>query len=254
MLSWSERSTSASLETREVDPMTGMTTERAVAETVAAMIRTYDTGDVLDDLVHNCAELYPAAAVAVLITDGRRGLEMLSASSHRAEELELLQIQQLRGPCLEAMDAGNVVTATGGEMRARWGSVGEAIAAAGYSEVHAYPMLWRGRALGGLNIFLSPDLALREDAPALGQLFADLATLVVAHSADLPADVIAARVHEAITARSVVEQAKGVLAYREDVSVARAHDLLRDQAQRNGETLSETAHRIIERAQLRSDR
>src|SRR3954454_13527135 len=200
--------------------MTNMTTERAVAETVAAMLHQYDTGDVLDDLVHNCAELYPAAAVAVMVADGRHGLEMLTATSHRAEELELLQIQHERGPCLDAMSASDVVTATGGEMEARWGSVGVAIRTAGYQSVHAYPMQWRGRALGGLNIFLSPDTEPRDGAPQLGQLFADLATLVVTHSADLTQDVIAARVHEAITARSVVEQAKGVLADRENIDVA----------------------------------
>jgi hypothetical protein len=141
--------------------MTGMTTARAVAETVAAMVRQYDTGDVLDDLVHNCAELYPAAAVAVLVSDGRRGLELLSASSHRAEELEVLQVQQDRGPCIDAMGSADVVSATGDEMEARWGSVGQAITAAGYSGVHAYPMHWRSRPLGGLNIFLSPDSAPR---------------------------------------------------------------------------------------------
>jgi hypothetical protein len=254
MPSSSEPSTSASRETRGDESMTHITTESAVAEAVAAMVRHYETGDVLDHLVHNCADLYPAGAVAVLINDGRRGLEMLSASSHRAEELELLQIQHERGPCLDAMESAEVVTATGAEMRDRWGAVGEAISLAGYSEVHAYPMHWRGRTLGGLNIFLTPDLTPRTDALALGQLFADLATLVVTHSADLPADVVAARVHEAITARSVVEQAKGVLAYREDVSVADAHDLLRDLAQREGETLSAAARRVIESAQLRHPR
>ena len=65
--------------------MTQKSTEGAVAGLVAAMVQPYDTGDVLADLVQDCAALYPAAAVAVMVIDGDRGLEMLSATSHRAE-------------------------------------------------------------------------------------------------------------------------------------------------------------------------
>ncbi|MCW2847008.1 MAG: hypothetical protein JWR90_982 [Marmoricola sp.] len=229
--------------------MTEMTTERAVAETVAAMVRHYDSGDVLDGLVRNCVALYPAAAVAVLIDDGRRGLEMLSTSSHRAEELELLQIQHDRGPCVESMRTATMVSAAGEQISDRWGVVGEAILAAGYVAVHAYPMHWRGHVLGGLNVFLSPGTEPREDAHTLGHLFADLATMAVTHSADLPEGVVAARVHEAISARSMVEQAKGVLAYRENVGFAEAHQLLRELAEQRGVTLSETAHHVLQQAQ-----
>lgn len=230
--------------------MTRMTTEGAVARTVAALLRQYNTGDVLDDLVQNCAALYPAAAVAVMIDDGSRGLEMLSATSHRAVELELLQIQHERGPCLDAMSSPHPVYAAAEQMSHRWGDVGHAIERAGFSAVHAYPLRWRGRSLGGLNIFLTQTLVPDEDTSMLGQLFADLATLVVAHSADLPGDVIAARVHEAIMDRSVVEQAKGVLAYRQDITVAEAHEVLRQHAHRSGETLSQAAQRLLSEAQL----
>ena len=50
--------------------MTGTSTARAVAGLVSAMVGPYNTGDVLADLVHDCAELYPAAAVAVMVVDG----------------------------------------------------------------------------------------------------------------------------------------------------------------------------------------
>jgi len=179
--------------------VTQKTTEGAVAGLVAAMVQPYDTGDVLADLVQDCAALYPAAAVAVMVIDGDRGLEMLSATSHRAEELELLQIQHERGPCVDAARYATVVTATGEEMATRWGPIGDAIAAAGFAGVHAYPMRWRGHALGGLNVFVDSPREPNSEESLIGQLFADLASLVISHSSDIPGEVLSARIHEAMT-------------------------------------------------------
>ena len=44
-------------------------------------------------------------------------------------------------------ESSSPIVASGEEMAQRWGSVGEAIQAAGFAGVHAYPMRWRGRAL-----------------------------------------------------------------------------------------------------------
>lgn len=227
--------------------MTGMTTEQAVAEAVSAMTRRYDTGDVLDTLVRSCAELYPAAAVAVLTREERGGVRLMSASSHQSAELELLQLQHDAGPCLESMDTATAVEAVGTEMVERWGGIGTAIVEAGFTGVHAYPMVWRGRALGGLNVFLGEE-PVPEGVTRLGQLFADLATLAVVHASDLPEGAVAARVYEAITQRSVVEQAKGVLAYRHDVATAEAYELLREQARAEGKALSVVAQQVVDRA------
>ena len=184
-----------------------------------------------------------------MVIDGDRGLEMLSATSHRAEELELLQIQHERGPCVDAARYATVVTATGEEMATRWGPIGDAIAAAGFAGVHAYPMRWRGHALGGLNVFVDSPREPNSEESLIGQLFADLASLVISHSSDIPGEVLSARIHEAMTARSVVEQAKGVLAYREDIDLADAYDVLRDRARVNGHSLNDTAREVIREAE-----
>jgi hypothetical protein len=227
--------------------VTQLTVVQAFADAMSALVEDHDIGDVLTRLVSDCAVLYPADAVAIMVT-GRGGkLELLSATSHQARELELLQIQHDRGPCVDAVHRNESVFAAGLEdMTSRWGAVGAAIVSAGYESVHAFPMHWRGHAFGGLNIF-APDLP-REDAPALGQMFADVATLVVVQSSDVRADQISARIHEAVLARGLIEQAKGVLAYEHDVDVSAAYDLLVDRARLDGVSLSETARRLVDGA------
>ena len=81
-------------------------------------------------------------------------LSLLSSSSHRAAELEMLQIQRSSGPCVDAIRSGQHVSAIGAdELTRRWEEVGQAIVRSGFQRVDAYPMRWRGRVLGGLNIF-----------------------------------------------------------------------------------------------------
>jgi transcriptional regulator with GAF, ATPase, and Fis domain len=233
--------------------MTSSAAVQAFADALSALVDEHEVGDVLGRLVQDCARLYPADAVAVMVADAHGALELLSASSHRSQELELLQIQHSTGPCVDAIHENRLVTATGREdLEARWGEVGTAISEAGYHSVRAIPMHWRGRALGGLNVFLAADTRPADDAETVGQMFADAATLVVVQSTDVPADQVAARIHEAVSARATVEQAKGVLAYRHGVDMATAYELLTKAAEADSTALSETARRVVLQAHSRS--
>jgi len=92
------------------------------------------------------------------------------------------------------------------------------------------------------------------ESRTIGRMAADLATLVVVHTSDAPTEQITARVHEAVTARSVVEQAKGVLAYQHDVGMAAAFDLLVRRAADQGVPVSELARTIVEETHRGSSR
>jgi AmiR/NasT family two-component response regulator len=59
------------------------------------------------------------------------------------------------------------------------------------------------------------------------------------------------RVRVVLDGRTVVEQAKGVLAERSGVDVATAYQLLVQRAVQNGSTLTEAATAVIEEAQRR---
>lgn len=227
-----------------------MTTEDALATALGSMVSQHTATDVLARLMQDCLEVLPADAAAVLVITPHGGLELLSASSHRAEEIELLQIQHQAGPCIEAVTTNAILEVHGREeLVQRWGDVGAAIAAAGYDAVQAYPMHWQGQAIGGLNV-------LRRDArvPAdllVGQILADIATLVVVHTEDLSHERALERVREAVEARAVVEQAKGVLAVELDTDPGATYDVLLQRADESGLGLAGTAAEIIRRASVR---
>lgn len=222
------------------------TTAQAFGEAAAAMVSEHSVADVLVQLLADCAELARAEAVAILVVDGSDELTLLSASSHRATELELLQIQRSDGPCVEAIRSGSRVTATGAdELATRWPDVGRRISEKGFERVDAFPMHWRGRVLGGLNVFRQSSVDIDEETTTLCQAFADVATLVVVQSTEIPADQITARVHEAVMARDQVEQAKGVLAYVRGIDMAQAYTELRRLAVEDDRSLTEMALAVV---------
>ena len=223
-----------------------MTTADALATALDGMVSSKPVADVLARLMHDCLAVLHADAAAVLVLDGQGDLELLSASSHRAEELELLQIQHAAGPCVQAIEENTVLEASGADLVDRWGATGQAVLDAGFQQVRAYPLRWRGRAIGGLNVLSRvPE---RAEDPVLGQVFADLATLVVVHAGDVSTDRALAKVQEAVSARAVIEQAKGVLAVQLDLEPDTAYDVLLQRARESDLGLTAVATRLVDQA------
>lgn len=78
--------------------------------------------------------------------DGAVGF--LTSTSHRAEELELYQLQIDQGPCLESVHTDRHVFATRlDDVRARCPALEELFRRAGFVGVHAAPPHWHGHAI-----------------------------------------------------------------------------------------------------------
>jgi hypothetical protein len=228
--------------------MTGRTAGDAFASATAALVTETDTAGILANVLADTAEVLQADSVGLLVYTPRHNrLELLSSTSHVAAELELYQLQHDTGPCLEVMHSNQaVVVSVPSGMRDRWPPVGSAIVSAGFVALHAYPLRWRGRAIGALNAFYAREIA--DEADPRGQMFADIATLVVTQQPELSEPAISARIDEALRGRIVIEQAKGVIAYRESLDIAQSYVWLRSMAADRGLTLSEAARLVIDQA------
>jgi hypothetical protein len=225
--------------------MTPRTAAQAFADATSALIRDHDVTDVLSRLVRDSAELLSADAVGVLVSNSHGEVELLSSTSHDVAELELFQIQQNTGPCIECIHTAALVAVIGAEqISGRWPEVGTAIVAAGYRAVHAYPLRWHGVTIGAMNVFQSAPETAPPDQLLLGQALADIATIVLVQTTDLTLQQVTDRVQQALQARTDIEQAKGVLAYRHDIDMAAAFELLRTMAATDS-TLTATAAAVI---------
>ena len=107
-------------------------------------------------------------------------------------------------------------------------------------------MRWRGSVLGGLNLFyVDPD---PPPGGVMAQAFADVATLVVVQAASVDSDHVQSRLHEALSSRGVVEQAKGVIAYQDRVDLGAAYVALLHRAEASGTGLTSTALEVVSEA------
>jgi len=228
------------------------TSTQILADSTSAMVQDHDVTDTLSTLLKDCGEGLSAAAVGLLIRSESGQIELLSSTSHAMAELELFQIQQATGPCIDAISSDIAISVVGSaDILARWPGVGRAIIEAGYQSVNASPLRWRGRTLGALNAFFVDPAPRTKEQVLLAQTLADVATLVIVQAVDLSVGDVGDRILAALDGRAIIEQAKGVIAFDQSLDMASAYDLLVTTASRKGTSLSATAEGIITAVQHR---
>lgn len=220
-----------------------------LARAAAALVTEHDVTDVLAHLLADGQFAVGATAAGLLVRSVRGELEVLTATSHRASELEAYQAQQEAGPCADAIASGQPVFQSGADRLAeRWPDLAPMFADASYDAVQAHPLRWHGQVLGAINFFHTKPLAETPELLSIGQAFADMATLILLTPHEISGSDIATRTRQALMARTVVEQAKGVLAYQRGVDVEEAYDLLLERVRVDGVSLSATAADIVRHA------
>lgn len=224
------------------------TTSGAVfAAANAAMIRGVDGASTVHVLLADCLRMLGADSAGVLVRVDR-GLDLMAATSHRATELELYQVQVHDGPCVETIETGESVTvASATALSGRWPDFGGAMAAAGFETVLATPMRWHRRVLGGLNIFWNDATTISREQGDLAQAFADICTLALMQSPTTDdAESVAQRLRAALQGRVVIERAKGVLAQTDHIAMDEAFARLVQVSDETARPLSQVAQEILD--------
>jgi len=98
--------------------------------------------------------------------------------------------------------------------------------------------------LGGLHLFHDRPGPLTGEAARLAQAFAAMCTAAIIQGQVSDEQTRLGRTR-AVNARSVVEQAKGVLAEHTRLSMAEAYDELLARARREGASLTGAARRVL---------
>lgn len=130
----------------------------------------------------------------------------------------------------------------------RWPRFVAALAERGtFGSVHALPLRLRGELIGTLNLFHREPGALPAADLVLGQALADVATIgILSERAIRRGEVVNEQLQAALTSRVVIEQAKGILAERGQLSMSEAFDQLRRFARNRNLLLAQVAREIVE--------
>ncbi|MBO2452478.1 GAF and ANTAR domain-containing protein [Actinomadura barringtoniae] len=222
----------------------------AFVDLADTLVDDFDIIDYLNRLAGHCADLLAVAAAGVLVTNNRGQLQLIAASTEQSRMLELLQLQQDEGPCVDTFTSGRAVSCPDLMAPAavgRWPNFAPPAHEVGFRAAHGLPMRLRQDVIGTLNVFTHHPGELSPADQRLGQALADHATVgLLGHRATHQPDVLTQQLNIAVQSRIIIEQAKGVLAERRRLTVNRAAAEIRAFARRHRRKLSDVALGIIQ--------
>src|SRR5580700_6737072 len=162
--------------------MDGQLLSETFVELTDTMVADFDVIDFLHVLTDRSVQLLDVSAAGLLLADPRGELRVVAASSEAARLLELFQLQNQEGPCLDCYRTGRPVQATdlAAETR-RWPRFAAAAQRAGFTAVQALPMRLREQVIGALNLFRADAGAFAPGDVRVGQALADVATISLLH-------------------------------------------------------------------------
>ncbi|MFI6826278.1 GAF and ANTAR domain-containing protein [Kribbella sp. NPDC050241] len=217
-------------------------------ELADTLVDDFDIIDFLDRLATRCSELLGVSACGILLVDHHGALNLVAASTEQARLVELTQLQNSEGPCLEAFTTGRAVQCADlREDSSRWPGFGAAALDAGYLAVHALPMRLRGTVLGAVNLFSATAGPLDDDTVALGQAMAAAASIGIIHQRALARqEIVTEQLQSALNSRILIEQAKGFLTHSLSVGVDEAFAIMRSYARTHNRRLTDVANDVVE--------
>ncbi len=175
------------------------------------------------------------------------GLAVVASSSEETRLLEIFQLQNNQGPCLDCLHTGSPVTSADlSADRARWPLFVPVAVAAGFSSVAALPLRLRDQTIGGLNLFNGHADPVPAADQRIAQALADVATIgILQQRSAHRSTMLAEHLQRALNSRVIIEQAKGVLAERNAVDMNAAFEALRQYARNHNVKLTELALAVV---------
>lgn len=238
--------------------MTETTKETRLLQTFAGLADTlvdgYEIVDLLQLLVDSCSELLDTTAAAILLAGPSGELDVMASTSEASRLVELIQLSAEAGPCVESFRTGEVVSVPDiAASPEHWARFRDSAIGQGFASVHAVPMRLRDNTIGTLNLLRDRPGDLDEQDRIAARAFADVATIGILHERSLrETALLAEQLQGALSSRVIVEQAKGVVAYTNGVTIEQAFELIRRYARSHQLGISQVAARLVDRS-LRLD-
>lgn len=200
------------------------------------------------------------AALAVPGADGA-GVTMLKAgqpdtivaSETFVRDVDAIQYRLGEGPCISAAAVGSTMSSGALGEDASWPAFGPLAADLGVHSAISLPLVLDGEVLGALNVYAHAREAFDGSSRRIGEEFARPAAVAI-HNARLleQAQQTAAQLEAALTSRSTIDRAVGIVMSRSGVSPDDAFVRLRIMSQQQRTKISAVAAKLVEESARRA--
>lgn len=219
---------------------------RTVSQFAGRLLRPYDVDAMLAETITNVTEMLDLAGAGLVLAEEAR-LRTAVGVPGSLTELEEVQTTHRQGPCVEAFESGTVVAlADLGEREEQWPEYCTAARGLGLTAVAGIPLALAGETVGAVDLYARGPRAWPPEDLEVAGVLADMMTAYLVNASTLRQhEQLADQLQQALDSRTVIEQAKGIVASRCHVPVDAAFDRIRAHARRQHVTVRAVAEAVV---------
>lgn len=205
------------MESQFLDTPNAIELASTLIEITRSVTHGAETIEIFTDLAERCVSLLPVSAAGILLRDASGTLQVIGASNASAHLLDLFQVQNDEGPCLDCSNTGLAVSDAPLGSSGTWPRFSQMAQASGFHSAYALPLTSRDVTVGALNLFGTKPLSAGQ--LVIAQTLADTATLSLLQvDPHVDLHIVIRRIHVAVESRNTLEQAQGMVAQRFAIS------------------------------------
>jgi GAF domain-containing protein len=207
----------------------------------------YDLEAALTELTESLTAVLGLSGAGVTMADEAGRLRFVTAVTQASGDLERNQEEQQAGPCRDAFDTGGVVLVTDVRQEtSRWPEFSATATQLDVAGVAGIPMRLADQIIGALNLYSPEPRSWTDEDIAVAGVLADVATSYVVNASKLrQQEQLSEQLQQALESRVVIEQAKGITAQQNSITVDDAYQLMRKHARNNNASLRVVAEAIV---------
>ena len=223
--------------------------QAALGELAGLLMATESFEDLMQRIADLATRTVPAAATCGITLSQDGHVVTVASADARARWLDEQQYLLDDGPCLQALNTGEVVTSSDFSRESRWDGYPPRALAHGVRAVYSSPLLVNDTPIGALNLYAtSTDAFEAEDTrAAIAQLVALAAATITAAMRHYDEVKLTDHLRTALSSRSVIDQAIGIVIAMQRCTEREAFDTLRTVSQNRNIPLREVAAELVTR-------
>jgi GAF domain-containing protein len=195
--------------------------------------------------------LFGADGAGILLADAAQVLRHACSTDRAGQVLESAQEASGRGPCVESLVDGVVVTVCDILADERWPELGPILASNGVRAVIGMPLRVGGVPIGSVNVYSRAPRAWDEsDRSALAAIESLVERVVSSALLAHRQEELISQLERALEARVLVERAVGMLMAKEGLDAPGAFERLRRAARSSRRPVREVASEVIATRQV----
>jgi len=222
--------------------------EAALSELAGLLVATRSFEELMQRIADLSTRAVPVAATCgiTLAQDGH--VITVASADALARLLDEQQYELDQGPCLEALNVGEIVISADLSRETRWNGYPPLALAHGIQAVYSSPLLVNGEPIGALNMYALTANAFDLDSRAtIAQFTALAAATITAAMRHYDEATLTDHLRTALSSRSVIDQAIGIVIALQHCTEREAFDMLRTISQNRNVPLREVAAELVAR-------